>query len=305
MSAKDWIEKDYYAVLGVPKDADADTIKKAYRKLAKKFHPDANTSDAAAEARFKDVGEAYEVLGDEAKRREYDEMRRLGYQFPGAGGTSGAGGFGGGGAGGVNLDDLLSRMGQGGGQAGGAGGFGGFGDVLGGLFNRGGRTQGPRRGSDVDSEVTLSFDEALAGVTLPLRLSGEGPCASCRGTGARAGTTPRVCPSCNGTQPLRNAGGFASPSPAASAAGAAWSTTLPDCHGSGRALTPRTVQARIPAGSRTAPASGSRARAPGEHGRRRPYITVHVTRTRSSAARTTTSPSRCPSPSTRPPSGRR
>ena len=283
MSAKDWIEKDYYAVLGVPKDADADTIKKAYRKLAKKYHPDANTSDAAAEARFKEVGEAYEVLGDEAKRREYDEMRRLGYQFPGAGGAGG--GFGGGGAGGVNLDDLLSRMGQGGGggQAGGAGGFGGFGDVLGGLFNRGGRTQGPRRGSDVDSEVTLSFDEALAGVTLPLRLSGEGPCASCRGTGARAGTTPRVCPSCNGTgSHSRNAGGFAFAEPCRECGGRGLvvDDPCPDCHGSGRALTSRTVQARIPAGVK----DGARIRlkgkgTPGEHGGPHGdlYITVHVT----------------------------
>ena len=113
MSTKDWIEKDYYKVLGVPKDASADQIKKAYRKLAKQFHPDANADNASAEAKFKEVGEAYEVLSDEKKRAEYDEARSLfgsgGFRFPGSGGGGGGGGFRSNDTS-FNLDDLLGRM---------------------------------------------------------------------------------------------------------------------------------------------------------------------------------------------------
>jgi molecular chaperone DnaJ len=277
MSTKDWIEKDYYKVLGVPKDADADTIKKAYRKLAKQFHPDANDADAKAEARFKEVGEAYEVLGDDAKRKEYDEARSLfgsGGFRPGGFGRQGGGGAGGYSA--PDFDDLLNR-------GSGAGGFGGLGDVLGGLFNRGrGQQAGPRRGADAESEVTLSFDEALAGVTLPLRLSGEGACGSCSGTGARSGTTPRVCPACAGTgQVSRNAGGFAFAEPCRQCAGRGLvvDDPCPDCSGSGRARSSRTVQARIPAGVK----DGARIRlkgkgSPGENGGQHGdlFITVHV-----------------------------
>src|SRR3954447_2994803 len=170
MSTRDFIEKDYYAALGVPKDADAAAIKKAYRKLARDLHPDKNPNNAEAEARFKEVSEAYDVLSDEKRRAEYDEARRL---FRGGGGAGGfPGGFGGGGgfpggAGGgtpFDLGDLL-------GQAGAAGGRGGgLGDLFGGLFGGGGgggaraRSQaasGPARGQDVETEATLSFDEAV------------------------------------------------------------------------------------------------------------------------------------------------
>lgn len=270
MSTKDWIEKDFYKVLGVSKDASPADIKKAFRKLAKANHPDSNSDNAKAENRFKEVSEANSVLSDPTKRKEYDEARSL---F-GAGGP-GRGGFGGhgapGGAGGTtsfDLSDLFGRMGQGGG-----GGGGGLGDVLGGIFNRSGPSPSarrPRRGADVESAVSLSFDQSLSGVTVPLRLSSDGPCASCRGTGARAGTVPRVCPSCEGAgQTVTNAGGFAIPEPcrACRGRGLLVDDPCPTCNGSGRALSTRTVQARIPAGVK----SGQRIRlrgkgAPGENG---------------------------------------
>src|SRR5947199_9709267 len=148
MSARDYVEKDYYAALGVPKDAPQAEIKKAYRKLARKFHPDANKGDATAEEKFKEISEAYDVLSDETKRKEYDEARTL----------FGAGGFRvprGNAGGGVpfDLSDLF----------GGAGG--GLGDIFGGIFGgRGGRTQAARRGADVEAEVTLAVRDAVDGL---------------------------------------------------------------------------------------------------------------------------------------------
>jgi molecular chaperone DnaJ len=251
VSQKDWIEKDFYKVLGVPKDASQDDIKKAFRKLAKKNHPDSNENDPKAEARFKEASEAYDVLGNEAKRKEYDEARSLfgsgGFRMPSGGFNPNAGG---GQAGGVpfDLSDLLGRVNTGG-QPGSAGG--GFGDVLGGLFNRGGSRSRARRGADIESTVTLSFDEALEGVTLPLRLTSDAPCGVCSGTGARNGTTPRVCPTCQGAgQVNRNAGGFAFPEPcrACRGRGLVVDDPCPNCQGSGHAPSTRTVQARIPAG---------------------------------------------------------
>ncbi|HSN05939.1 MAG TPA: molecular chaperone DnaJ [Candidatus Angelobacter sp.] len=261
MSQKDWIEKDYYQALGVPKDASQAEIKKAFRALAKKHHPDSNENDPKAEARFKEVSEAYDVLSDETRRKEYDEARALfgsgGFRMPGGfGGQPG----GGGGATTFDLNDLLR----------GAGGGGGFGDVFGGIFNRGAGARRARRGADIESTVTLSFDEALEGLTLPLRLTTDAPCPVCSGTGARNGTTPRVCPTCQGAgQVNRNAGGFAFPEPcrACRGRGLVVDDPCPNCSGSGRAPSTRTVQARIPAGVR----NGSRIRlrgkgAPGEHG---------------------------------------
>jgi molecular chaperone DnaJ len=277
VSTKDYLEKDFYKVLGVPKDAPADEIKNAYRKLARKHHPDANKGEAAAEDRFKEISEAYDVLSDDTKRREYDEARAL---FGGGGLRFGTGaGPAGNGMGGASFDlgDLF-----------GSSSGGGLGDVLGGLFGRGGRTgtagaQAGRRGSDVESEVTLSFSEAVDGVTVPLRLTGEAACAACRGTGARAGTTPRVCPACQGTgQTTRNAGGFAFAEPCRDCRGRGLivDDPCPVCNGSGRALSTRTIQARIPAGVR----EGQRIRlkgkgAPGERGGPNGdlYIVVHVT----------------------------
>ena len=167
MSTKDFLEKDYYKVLGVSKTATADEIKKSYRKLARKYHPDANKGDPRAEERFKEISEAYTVLSDSKQRKEYDDARSLfgsgGLRTPGAGG---AGGFP------FDLGDLFG----GAGTETGAGSGGRLGDLFGGMF--GGRTTQqarPRRGADVETEATLSFSDAIDGATVSLRLTGEGP----------------------------------------------------------------------------------------------------------------------------------
>jgi molecular chaperone DnaJ len=279
VSTKDFLEKDYYKVLGVAKTANADEIKKSYRKLARKYHPDANKGDAKAEERFKEISEAYNVLSDPKQRKEYDEARSLfggGFRRPGQPGAGGQGGFGG-----FDLGDLF-----GGGTTTGGQGSGGLGDILGGVFGRGGTrtTQArPRRGTDVETETTLSFTDSLDGVTVSLRLPAEGPCPTCKGTGAKAGTVPRVCPNCEGTgQESRNLGSFAFSEPCRECRGRGLvvDDPCPVCSGSGRAMSTRTIQARIPAGV----ADGQRIKlkgkgAPGERGGPAGdlYVRVHVT----------------------------
>jgi molecular chaperone DnaJ len=238
---KDWLEKDFYALLGVTKDATPAEMKKSYRKLARDLHPDKNPGNKEAEDKFKAVSEAYDVLSDETKRKEYDEGRALfasgGYRpRPRAGGT-GAGNYN------VNYEDLFG------------GDQGGFGDFLGGIFNRGGATAGrsrqPRRGQDIETSLALSFADTLDGVTVPLNLQSEAPCDLCHGTGAKAGSTPQVCPTCGGNgQVSRNAGGFAfaEPCPTCQGRGLYVDDPCNRCHGSGRGKSSRTVQARIPAG---------------------------------------------------------
>jgi len=273
LSTKDYLEKDYYKTLGVTKGASADEIKKSYRKLARKYHPDANEGDAKAEARFKDISEAYNVLSDEKRRKEYDEARSLfggGVRMPGSGS-----------AGGYNFD-LGDLFGSAAGNAGGR-----LGDLLGGVFGtRSGGTQTqqarPRRGADVETETTLPFGDAIDGSTVSLRLTGEGPCKVCRGTGAKAGTVPRVCPSCEGTgQGSRNLGSFAFSEPCRTCRGRGLVVDDPcqECSGSGRAMSTRTIQARIPAGVADGQrikiaakgASGERGGPPGDL-----YVRVHV-----------------------------
>jgi molecular chaperone DnaJ len=273
LSTKDFLEKDYYKVLGVSKSASADEIKKSYRKLARKYHPDANKGDSSAEERFKEISEAYNVLSDEKRRKEYDEARSLfggGVRMPGSGGSRG---------GNYNFDlgDLFGSSGSGG-----AGGR--LGDILGGVFG-GGRTSGtqrPRRGADVETEATLSFSEAVDGTTVQLQLAGEGPCKTCMGTGAKAGTVPRVCPECQGTgASSRNVGTFAFSEPCRTCRGRGMvvDDPCPVCSGSGRAMSSRTIQARIRAGV----GDGQRVRipgkgAPGERGGPAGdlYVRVHV-----------------------------
>ena len=282
MSTKDYLEKDYYKVLGVPKTAKADEIKQSYRKLARKYHPDANKGDHDAEERFKEISEAYNTLSDEKRRKEYDEARSMfggGFRVPGTGGRPGQAGNGAGGFG-FDLGDLF------GGGAGGNTGGGGLGDILGGMFGGGGRagTQTrPRRGADVETETTLSFSDAVDGTTVPLKLTGDGPCPVCRGTGAKAGTVPKVCPTCEGTgQSSRNLGSFAFSEPCKTCRGRGLvvEDPCPSCSGSGHAASTRTIQARIPAGV----ADGQRIKlrgkgAPGERGGSAGdlYVRVHVT----------------------------
>jgi molecular chaperone DnaJ len=257
MSQRDFIEKDYYAALGVAKDASAAEIKKAYRKLARELHPDKNTGDAKAEDRFKEVSEAYDVLSDDAKRKEYDEARAL---F-GSGGFRPNGNFSYSGNGATfNLGDLF----------GGAGG--GLGDVLGGMFGGGAgrRHPQPRRGADVETEVSLDFVDAVQGVTVPLRLATPGPCRACNGSGAKPGTSVRSCPTCGGSgASSRDAGGFAFSSPCRDCRGTGRliESPCPECRGTGESTTERTLTVRIPAGV----ADGQRIRlagkgAPGDRG---------------------------------------
>jgi molecular chaperone DnaJ len=265
MSTREYLDKDLYAVLGLKKGAAAAEIKKAYRKLARELHPDQNKNNPEAEARFKEVSEAYHVLGDAERRKEYDEGREL-FGNGGFNGFRGGGrGPGGGAPGGVNFDFAF--------------GDSGLGDVLGGIFNRG-RGTGARRGADVETEVTLNFVDAVEGVTVPLRLTSEAPCPSCSGTGARAGTTPSLCTVCGGSgHTSRNLGGFAMSEPcqACRGRGMVVEDPCPTCHGSGRGASTRTMNTRIPAGV----SDGQKIRlkgkgAPGERGGPPGDLFVHV-----------------------------
>jgi molecular chaperone DnaJ len=273
MSTKDYLEKDYYKTLGVPKTAKTPEIKKAYRELARKYHPDANKGNADAEERFKEITEAYNVLSDEKQRKEYDEARSMfggGFRVP-----TGQRGTAGGGFGGFDLGDLFGGSGESGER---------LGDVLGGIFRgRGGTAQNrARRGADVETETTLSFGDSIDGATVSLRLTGEGPCPVCHGTGAKAGTVPKVCPDCQGTgQQARNLGGFGVSEPCKTCRGRGLVVDDPceSCSGSGRAMSSQTIQVRIPAGV----ADGQRIRIPGkgtsgEHGGKAGdlYVRVHV-----------------------------
>jgi molecular chaperone DnaJ len=273
MSTKDYLEKDYYKTLGVAKTAKPAEIKASYRKLARKYHPDANKGNASAEEKFKEISEAYSVLSDEKRRKEYDEARSMfggGFRVP-AGSRPGGGGFN------FDLGDIFSGAGDAG---------AGLGDLFGTVFNRGGNRNTaqnrPRRGADVETETTLSFGDAIDGTTVALRLTGEGACPTCRGTGAKAGTMPRVCPSCAGTgQSSRNLGSFGISEPCKECHGRGMvvDDPCPACTGSGRAMSSRTIQTRIPAGV----ADGQRIKipakgAPGERGGPAGdlYVRVHV-----------------------------
>ncbi|MGW5366634.1 molecular chaperone DnaJ [Actinopolymorpha pittospori] len=282
MGTKEWLEKDFYKVLGVSKDASAEEIKKSYRKLARQNHPDANRGDAKAEERFKEVSEAYSVLSDPAKRKEYDEARSLfggagGFRFPGGQGGQGSGGFP------FDLGDIFNQQG---GNRTGAGG-GGLGDILGGIFT-GGKTRTPpgtrpRRGADVETEVSIGFRDAVDGVTVPLRMTSDAPCPDCSGTGAKAGTMPRVCPDCEGVgmRATSQGGRLAMTEPCRTCRGRGLvvDNPCPTCHGSGRGTSSRTMQVRIPAGVydnqrirlRGKGAAGERGGPSGDL-----YVTVHV-----------------------------
>ncbi|GAA0474209.1 chaperone protein DnaJ [Paractinoplanes deccanensis] len=256
MSSKDWLEKDFYAVLGVPKSAPTDEIKKAYRKLARDLHPDRNPGNTEAEEKFKAASEAYDVLSDDKKRKEYDEMRSLfgsgafrrgarsggGAQFDPSdlfGGFSNAGAAGGGGGagdrrfGGAGFSDIFSSIFSGGGPGGGA------------------ARRGPRRGRDVETEVTLDFAQAVRGTTLPLTLRSAGECDTCHGSGAKPGTSPRTCPQCAGSGLIsRNQGSFSFSEPCRECQGAGTivDEKCPECRGTGGVTKARTINVRFPAG---------------------------------------------------------
>ena len=251
MSQKDYFEKDYYKVLGVPKDAKPADIKKAFRKIARDNHPDQHPGDKKAEQRFKEASEANDILSDPDKRKEYDEARSLlgagafRFQRPSSGGFTRGTSSG-------SWDDLFRTATS--------GGDSGLGDLLGNLFGQAGgasATRRPpqaartgRRGADVEGEVTIDFTAAVDGTTVGVRLVGNEPCEACRGTGAKAGTVPRVCPACQGSGMM--SGGSLStlgqPCPDCHGRGLVVDDPCPVCHGSGRAPSSRSMQVRIPAG---------------------------------------------------------
>jgi molecular chaperone DnaJ len=232
--------KDPYKVLGVDKNASADEIKKAYRKLARQYHPDTNPGDASAEERFKEIQEANSILSDPEKRKAYDS---------GGGIFGGPGGF----------DPGNFR-----------GGFGGFGDILTDLFGNaagGGRAGGvrsrPERGRDLETEVHVSFDQAIEGAQIPVSVPLSAPCTTCHGTGAKPGTTPTVCSRCQGrgveaesqglfsiSQPCRQCGGT----------GTEIKDPCPTCNGTGRTRQVKRYRVNIPAGVK----NGSRVRLAGK-----------------------------------------
>src|SRR3984893_15060092 len=255
---------DYYKALGVDKKASADEIKKAYRKLARQYHPDRNPDDKAAEERFKEISQAHDVLGDPEKRKQYDSGTG---PFATGGPGGGFGGFG-------NFDFDASSMG----------------DILSNLFGGSGRAQRQRpraeRGADLEASVSISFDQAIAGAQVPLSVPMRATCQTCHGTGAKPGTTPSVCPRCEGRGIETQGQGMFSISQPCSRCGGSGTIIedpCPTCHGSGAVRTVKRLRVNIPAGVR----EGSRIRlaGKGEPGRNGGppgdlYLVVHVSPSR-------------------------
>ena len=236
------VRKDYYQALGVDKNATPKEITKAYRKLARDLHPDKNPDDAVAEEKFKTVASAYDVLGDEAKRKEYDEVRSAGPMGPMGGRGAGPGGFT------FNVEDM--------------GGAGGLGDLFGNMFGRGapggGRGRGgaasgvgPRRGADITAQLTVDFKDAVHGITTTLYLTTDAQCSTCNGSGAKPGTSPVMCSACGGRGAVDdNQGGFSFSAPCrvCGGQGSRIEDPCPTCRGSGIEQRQREVKTRIPAG---------------------------------------------------------
>jgi molecular chaperone DnaJ len=235
---------DYYKILGVGRDASDEEIKKAYRKLARQYHPDRNSGDKQAEERFKEVSQAYDVLSDSAKRKQYDRgTGPFGFSMPGGfdPGSFGGGGFG----------DILSNLFGGAASAGGS--------SAGGV--RGGRTQ--VRGRDLETEVSLSFEQAVEGAQVPLAVPTSQPCPTCKGTGAKPGTSPKVCPACGGRGVESQSQGIFSisqPCSTCHGSGTMIEEPCPTCGGTGARRSVRRMRVKVPAGVR----EGSRIRLAGK-----------------------------------------
>jgi molecular chaperone DnaJ len=232
---REWFEKDYYKVLGVPETATAKEIARKYRQLAKQYHPDAHPG---SEERFKEISAAYDVLGDADRRKEYDEVRRaapFAAHFGGAGPSAGTpGGFGGG----FRVDDL--------------------GDLIGTIFNRsarGGRaapsTGGPQRGADLEATLTLSFLDAVNGITTTVNVTSEAACSVCGGSGGAPGTIPSTCKDCSGRGVLNDNQGlfsFSRACPSCGGTGKIIEQPCSACRGTGTEVRARQVKVRVPPG---------------------------------------------------------
>lgn len=273
-------KQDYYELLGVAKTATADDLKKAYRKLAMQYHPDRNQGDKAAEQKFKEVSEAYEVLKDEQKRAAYDRFGHAAFENGGGRPGAGPGGF----DFGSGFADIFEEM---------------FGDFMGG---RRGGPQGPGRGSDLRYNLEISLEDAFKGSSTTVRVPTSVACDVCSGTGAESGTQPVTCPTCNGAGKVRAQQGFFTierTCPACSGAGRVIKDPCRNCGGAGRVRKEKTLQVNIPAGVE----DGTRIRLTGEgeagaRGRRRATSTSSwpSPRTPCSCATAPTSNAACPFP---------
>ena len=228
-------KRDYYEVLGVPKDADDAALKKAYRVLAKKYHPDANPGDKEAEAKFKEASEAYSVLSDPEKRRQYDQFGHAAFD----GGDGGAGGFGGFDFSGADMGDIFGDI---------------FGDFFGGGRSRG-RSNGPMRGANLRTGVRITFEEAVFGCQKEIELNLKDECPKCHGTGAKPGTSPVTCPKCNGKgkivytqQSFFGQVQNVQTCPECGGKGKVIKEKCPDCYGSGYVTKKKKIKVTIPAG---------------------------------------------------------
>lgn len=247
-----WFDKDFYKVLGVSEKATADEIKRAFRKLAQKYHPDRNPGDKTAEDRMKEISEASDVLSDPKKRAEYDQIRQMAKSGFG-GGFGGPGGpFGGN----VRVEGFD---------------VGDLGDLFGGLFGsrmggaRGTQARGPRRGDDLETAVEISFEDAIDGATIPIKLTRDAPCASCNGSGAEPGTAVETCPACGGSGSVADSQGlfsFVRTCERCGGAGRIVSTPCKTCRGSGVQRRKEEIKVRIPAGVK----DGARIRVKGRGG---------------------------------------
>jgi len=229
---------DYYDILGVKKGADAAELKKAYRKQAMKYHPDTN-KDKGAEAKFKEINEAYDVLKDDQKRAAYDAYGKQAFQNGGGGGRGAGGGFGGfGGAGAAGFSDIFEEM---------------FGDMMGGRGGRGGGQSrgGAARGSDLQYSLDITLEEAFKGTEKTIRIPTWESCTTCKGDGAKPGTKPQTCGSCNGAGRVRAQQGFFTVErvcPTCSGGGQVIKEKCGSCAGEGRMRTSKTLKVNVPAG---------------------------------------------------------
>jgi len=245
---REWFEKDYYAVLGLESGASDREVQRAYRRLAKANHPDANPGDTAAEDRFKEISAAHEVLGDPEKRKEYDQVREM---VASGGGGFPPGGFGGGGFG-PGFENASFQFDDG----------GGLGDILGNLFGarqgggahrRGRGPTGPVRGADLEAELHLDFLDAVHGVETSVAVTSDAPCSVCGGSGAEPGTFPEPCPTCGGTGAVAVDQGpfsFSQVCPTCGGRGQVIEHRCKKCRGTGVERRRRDVKVRIPAGVR-------------------------------------------------------
>jgi molecular chaperone DnaJ len=246
-------KRDYYEVLGVPRNANEDQIKQAYRNLAKKYHPDANPGDKSAEEKFKEVNEAYEILRDARKRTAYDQFGHAGVGAGAPGQGAGPGGFGGfGGAAAGDMGDIFSDIFEGffgGGSAGGT---------------RRGRTQSrARRGSDLRYDLTISFMDSARGKDIELEIPRLETCSVCKGAGTRSGSQPKTCPTCHGAGQVRMSQGFFTVMRTCGTCGGEGTVIddpCPACGGEGRRRIVRKISVRVPPGVET----GSRLKISGE-----------------------------------------